>query len=80
MGTEPPVTTWDTDEVERWIDNEEYLYLSIAGRGLSPRSIRKKCVDIPGIRLGDVDWDWLATVYGSTDTVGGPESADWGSA
>jgi hypothetical protein len=58
-------TTWDTDEVERWIDNDEGIYNTFhspTGRFHgSAVELRNFFTEFPieGVDLEEVDWDQI---------------------
>ena len=62
-------TTWDTDEVERWIDNDEHLYNSINDRNLSASAIRAVVMNhkraVPDFKFDTslVSWKYLRDAY-----------------
>lgn len=55
-------TTWDTDEVLRWISNSEGLYVDIVMHHLSAKDLFNE-LDISqlhaDIDLSKVDWDYV---------------------
>ncbi len=69
MGNVNDDTTWDTDEVERWLDNDEWLYAT--SRALARNAVTVDALAyhlaaeftgtaIPNIDWGEVSWAHLA--------------------
>jgi hypothetical protein len=60
---------WDTNEVDLWISNDEYLYDQINGKGLSAGEIRLIVTefkrDEPALRvdMSQVSWSYLRDEY-----------------
>ena len=60
---------WDTNEVDLWISNDEYLYDQIDGKGLSAGEIREIVAEFkrsdPALRvdMSLVSWSYLRDEY-----------------
>ena len=61
--------TWDTDEVERWIDNDSTLYYAINGKDLNAGQIKELVLETkriePAMRFDSslVSWSHLRDTY-----------------
>ena len=61
--------SWDTLEVERWVDNDEGLYVTICAADLSADDIREIIAEfrthVPDLDIDTalVSWHYLAGVY-----------------
>lgn len=66
-GYDAEAWNWDTQEVERFISNVEYLYIGCQGQ--SAEIIRRICIDyhIPGVKDEKVAWGELAEWFGTSE-------------
>jgi hypothetical protein len=60
-------TTWDTEEVDLWISNDEALYIAIGDQRHGPHWIKSWIIDgvgVPDVDYDNVDWHYIARENG----------------